>query len=335
VRYDLIVGRFVLACLIVTGCGFKPAARGDGGIVGDDGGDADADGMTIGADADGSIISATCFAKWFDGSIRFNNPVRLAALDDPAAYERDPSLLADEKTIFFNSNRAGSQGGSDVWTATRTSVTQDFGSPSVFDAASSTNGAEGKMSMTEDQLAFVVASSRTPSHGTGTDMWMATRTATNMPWPVPTQAHLDAVNTNDGQEDPVISGDLLRLYLAPTNANPQHIVRTTRANTGMDFPAPTVIAELDSNMGEGDPALADGERIIVFTSGRSGGSGGGDLWYSTRAQITNTWSAPKVVPDVNGGGNDGDAWVSTNGCRLYFASDTLGQNYTLWQAVAH
>ncbi len=56
-------------------------------------------------------------------------PVRtfdeLAASDDGG---KQPSLTADELTIFFHSvNRSGGTGGGDLWTATRTSIEEPFG----------------------------------------------------------------------------------------------------------------------------------------------------------------------------------------------------------------
>jgi len=322
------VGRLIVALVVVTGCGFKPSVGGDGGVPG---GDADAD---ANPDADGSIAPATCLPSWVDGTIRFATPTRIAELYDPSGFERDPSLLGNEKTIFFSSNRTGSQGGSDVFVATRTSVTATFGTPTVYGPASSTNGEDNKLTMTSNELAFIVASTRTPSHGMGTDVWTATRATTAATFSTPTQAHLDSVNTNDGQEDPAITDDLLRLYVAPTNASPQHIAFSSRANAGANFSAPAVIAELDSGAGDADPAPSKDELLIVFSSTRGGGMGGSDLWYATRATSSATWNTPMIVPDVNGGGNDGDPFLSANGCRLYFASDTLGQGFTLWQAVA-
>jgi len=318
----------MLALAVLTGCGFKPNATGDGGVPD---GDADAD---LFGDADGAVTPATCVPSWIDGTIQFNTPTRIAELDDPSGFERDPSLLGNEKTIFFSSNRTGAQGGSDVYFATRTSVTATFGSPAIYAPASSTNGEDNKITMTSSELAFIVASTRTPSHGMGTDLWIATRPNTGAMFATPTQAHLDMVNTDDGQEDPVITDDLLRLYLAPTNANPQHIAFSSRPNAGANFSAPAVIAALDSGAGDADPTLSPDELLIVFSSSRGGGAGGSDLWYATRATSSATWGTPKLVPDVNGGGNDGDPFVSANGCRLYFASDTLGQGFTLWAATA-
>ena len=63
----------------------------------------------------------------------------------------------------------------------------------------------------------------------------------------------------------------------------------------------------------------------IYASNRTGaGAGGSNLWYATRSSASGTFGAPKPVPDVNGGTNDGDPWLSLDGCRLYWASDRSG-----------
>jgi Tol biopolymer transport system component len=102
----------------------------------------------------------------------------------------------------------------------------------------------------------------------------------------------------------------------------QRIVRSTRA-PAEDFPVPAVVPELDSGAGDADPALSLDERVIVFSSARGGSLGGGNLWYAVRLSTTQAFGMPKEVPDLNTAANDGDPWLSDDGCRLYFASDRV------------
>jgi Tol biopolymer transport system component len=322
------VDRLVVVWVLACGCGFRPSAGrpGDGGL------DPDADAATQ-LDADATILPSTCMARWLTHTIQFQPPTRLG-LSATTSFERDPFLSHDEKTIYFSSNRSPATN-ADIFVATRPNLGAAFGSPTRFTVANDAAAYDGKLAMSTDELTFVVSSDRTGTQG-GADLWVSVRTALGNGFGIPSEIHLGNVDDAKDQEDPVISTDKLRLYLAPQSVatNQQHIVMATRATEQDDFDAPVAIAELDSGLGDADPALTDDERLIVFSSNRPGGSGGIDLWYATRANATAAFTTPaNLGAVVNGGGNDGDPWISPDGCRLYFASDTLGDN-DLWVAVA-
>jgi hypothetical protein len=58
----------------------------------------------------------------------FDPPVHLSELGS-SADESDPVVTADELTIYFGSTRGNGAGGIDIWTASRTSTAQPFGTP--------------------------------------------------------------------------------------------------------------------------------------------------------------------------------------------------------------
>jgi hypothetical protein len=57
----------------------------------------------------------------------YGAPTPVAELNQAGVDDADPVLSADRLTIFFASTRPGGQGGSDIWTATRTSTASAFG----------------------------------------------------------------------------------------------------------------------------------------------------------------------------------------------------------------
>jgi len=59
----------------------------------------------------------------------YGAPTPVAELNQAGVDDADPVLSADRLTVFFSSTRTGSLGGSDIWTATRTSTTAAFGTP--------------------------------------------------------------------------------------------------------------------------------------------------------------------------------------------------------------
>lgn len=69
----------------------------------------------------------------------------------------------------------------------------------------------------------------------------------------------------------------------------------------------------------GHPALDEGGQIMVFSSNRSGGYGGNDLWMCKREG--DKWSEPvNLGPEINTEGNEGFPFIHPVG-YLFFASD--------------
>jgi len=311
-------GRSVV--LVACGaCGFRaPIVGGDALPPGD--------ALDAAPDVPSDVAGLTCEQKWLAHAIRFNPPVRIAELDTPG-YERDPFLAPDELTIMFSTDRTGGVGGTDVWLAKRSTIGGTFGSPTVMPDVNSSGG-EGKLSMTSNALSVAVASDRGGGQG-GVDVWLGTRASPSGSFTM-SQTHVGAINTGSNEFDPLLSLDGLRLYFAPVVSNVQQLAVSSRTSASGDFGAPTPLGSLNSGTGEADPALALADRLIVFSSNRTGN---GDIYYATRATPTDPFGAPAPVPDVNTGSGDGDPWVSPDGCRLYFAS-YIGGDPDLFVATA-
>lgn len=317
-------------CLVaLLGCRFTPGQVADDAlVVGDDVLVDDAGGGDAGADAD---TPATCNARWLDGTIRFGTPVPLTTINS-SAYDRDPFLTPDEKTIWISSGRAGGMNGS-VWIAKRASTADDFSTPAVdpdFESA----GNETKLSQTADGLVAVVGSDRNPS--ANVDVWEATRATVNDNWSPLSRTNLGSVNTSGSDHDPTISADGLRIYLAPDSPSPQHIAVATRADRASAFGMPTTLTELSSGVGDADPSPTPDERILLFASNRDPGPSGPNapnVYYATRATSTGTFDAPLLVPDINDDNGEGDPHLSSDGCRIYFAR-TGANDFDIYVATA-
>lgn len=82
---------------------------------------------------------------------------------------------------------------------------------------------------------------------------------------------------------------------------------------------PVMIAELDA--GDADnPTLTADMLEIFFDSSRTGGAGVADIWTSTRASVTASWSAPVNVAALNTGSVDEFPEISPDGLTLFFSS---------------
>ena len=312
-----------LALALLGGCSFSHGML----VAGDD---APADSAQLQSDAPVDA-APSCLAQWHDGTIHFGIPVDLTAMSS-ATYDRDPSVSADELTFWVSSSRTGTIGGADVFQATRATKASAWSTPVSIPPISST-GTETKFSVTADGLYGVVGSDRTGSVNGSLDVWEATRVTADGAWSAPLQTHLGKVNTGGSDHDPTISGDGLRLYLAPQNGV-QAIQVATRASRNDNFAAPVTITELYSGYGDGDPALSADELVIAFSSGRPATRGGGNIWYAVRASTTAAWSAPLPLDDLNTDGYEGDPTLSSDGCRVYFARDVGSGNWDIMLATA-
>lgn len=322
-----------LAVCVLAGCAFHTHAAPSDGAIGSDAPDAAIDSAI---DAPPDAPRGPCMAQWLDHTIRFGQGTAITELNS-SAYERDPYLSPDEKTVYFSSIRADSLptgGGTDIYIATRTSVPGTFTTPVKYASASTTSGSETKLSITGDGKYLVVGSSQTGGAG-GVDVWEASG-ATPFVFGGLSRTHVMMLEDSGNQQDPMVSSSGLHLYEAPDSTGMQLLSVASRGATNMNFGAPVAITELnDASTGTADPTVNVDETVIVFSSGRTGTIGNGDLWYSTRATATATWSTPIQVPGVNTTANEGDPHLGGDGCRLYFASDRdSGQDWDLFVATA-
>jgi len=304
------------ALLLLGACAFRgPALPGDGGA--DARPDAPTDDSPAG-DATGDGSAPPCWARWHAGP-SLGAPVKLAGVNS-AGTDRDLYITPDERELFFSSDRAGSTD-KDIWYATRTTATDPFGTPARR-ADLSTAGWDSKLTLSADRLTVILTSNAGGKH----TLWHATRPAADQPFGALDQTLLGMVDTADLQFDPHLSTDGLRLYFGPSSPT-QHLAIARRAQLGQDFGPPALIAELNSAGADGDPAVSADERVMVFTSTRGGNA---DLWYATRADPTQSWGAPALVPGVNTSSVEGDPQLAGDGCHLYFASTAGGTDYNIW-----
>jgi len=151
------------------------------------------------------------------------------------------------------------------------------------------------------------------------------------------QTDLTAVNlTGTSQADPTLSGDGKRLYFAAVLADGhQHIMVATRAAASGPFGTPVGIAELDSLTGDADPSLSQDETVILFSSLRNYATNKDELFYAVRSDLAHPFGPVQALAPINDSTEDGDPFLSADGCTVYFATDRNGDalDYDLWEAT--
>lgn len=92
------------------------------------------------------------------------------------------------------------------------------------------------------------------------------------------------------------------------------------------FGEPTNMGPLvNSPSVEQSPSLSADSLSLFFASNRPGGSGGRDLWVTTRETIHDDWDQPvNLGPLVNRGAEDRGTSISADGLELYFHSNRSG-----------
>ncbi len=230
---------------------------------------------------------ATFFDPW-------GTPVNLGPIVNSPYEDGMPSISADGLALFFNSKRPGGYGDCDLWVTTRETTEDDWGSPVNLGSTINSSQFEACPSISTDGLMLFFASDR-PGGSGRVGLWATTRSTVSDPWGPPVNLG-PTVNSLYVDNPPSISDDGLSLFFGsdrPGGFGSLDIWVTTRETTDDDWSAPVNLGPTvnSSAMDYASSISADGSTLF-FTSYRSGGYAGYDLW-----QV-------KILPvvDLNGDG---------------------------------
>jgi Tol biopolymer transport system component len=138
------------------------------------------------------------------------------------------------------------------------------------------------------------------------------------PWGTPTKIALSPPDPSD--DDPTLTGDLLELYVNSSREGNSDIFVATRTAVDQAWSSPTRVAELSSGSTETTPEVSADGLTMYFSSDRAGGTGGADLWRSTRTLRTDAWGAPMPISELNDATPDTAGGVTPDGLAMAFAS---------------
>ncbi len=299
---------------ISLGVGICAAAGGAGGcgnVTVDAGpgatrGDAGADGSAGGA---GSAGTVAC-----DVHTPFGAPVAAAAFNSDVG-DDGLSFSSDGLTAYISSARS-SRGDFDIFTLTRPSADQPFGSATALDGGINTADQERDPHVSRDGLKLYYFS----NHGLGAtfDLFVSTRASLSASFGpgVP----LAALNSTANEFNPFpTSGDQV-LYFAsdrPGGAGGTDIYRAPLAVTATTV-APSLISEISTAASEYRPVPSDDGLTMYFDRV---GAANDDILVATRATATDPFGPARAVTELNSAGIDYPIWLSTDRCTIYFGSD--------------
>jgi hypothetical protein len=233
-----------------------------------------------------------------------------------------PIQSPDGLSLYMASNRPGGKGGLDIWVATRSSTGDPWGAPANLPEPINTVADDFcPTPIHADGLLFVsrrVVEGMTCGLG---DIYY-TRRNPAQGWSEPEHLGCDPAGPNsalDEQGPSYIQGRLYfsRSTLPPGNSGELFV---SEKQGDMSFGPAAAIVELnDPAANDIQPNVRKDGREIVFSSNRTGGAGGQDIWSSTRASVDDPWSPPTNLGSaINTGAAETRPSLSWDAQTLYF-----------------
>jgi Tol biopolymer transport system component len=254
---------------------------------------------------------AACGRIDFDAVVQ-TEPERLDVLLS-AGEDDDPSLTADQREIYFNSDRSGAN---KIYRAVRASVTSPWSAPEVVTELEG-DGDEDHPAISPDGLRIVFSSDRPPS--TGNDLWMATRE--NRQLPFGPAFRLEALASADDEENPFIDSAMTYVYFSSDRDGTTSIYVSRRTDEVFGMPVKV--------MTQGSAPWVNGnETVLCFGSSRTGDQ---DIWCASRDTAADAFAAPAAIVELDDGHSEEDPWLSADATTIYFASNR-GGNVDLYTA---
>jgi len=278
-------------------------------------------------------VAATAVAAW--AGPQFSAWATAAPVDavdavgvNTPAQDGCPIQSPDGLDLYIASNRTGSSG-LDLWVAHRGSTDEPWGNPiNVNDElGADLNTAADEFCPTPvrgNGLFFV----RRPSACGLGDIYFARYNPAHG-WSEPERLACapEGPNTMLDEMGPsyVEAGGGDRLYYSSSRTAAQGglvlgDIFMSRMGAGGTFGPAELVVELSDPMANDiQPNVRKDGQEVVFSSGRSGGSGSQDIWFATRENGGDSWSQPQNLgPNINTGNSESRPSLSWDGSTLYF-----------------
>jgi len=209
-----------------------------------------------------------------------------------------------------------------------------FGEPTnLGPIVNSTDGDTGP-AISADGLTLYFGSGRPGGYGES-DLLVTTRQTINDEWSIPVNLG-STVNSSSSDGFPSVSADGLALYFTSDRpggyGTTNDLWVTTRKTKDDPWVGPVNLGPtVNSSTNDARPCISPDGMELDFYSDRPGGSGGSDLWVTTRAAEDEPWEAPvNLGPIVNSPNTDLNPYISGDGLWLFFGSfnrsDGFGQS---------
>ena len=268
----------------------------------------------------------------------FSGPQNMGAIINSASDDQGGAIAPSGLSLYFTSNRAGGQGGQDLYVSQRAALGLAWGAPQNLGAT--LNSAENDLapSFSRDGRLMFFTSNRLTGMGNN-DIYLSTRTNPNNDFGWTAPVNLGApINTQFSERGATFFEDMTTgintLSFAreiDSTMAPFHDLYQSTRNADGTFDAPTLITELNSIGSEIRATFrSDGLEVFIHTA-RPGGLGAPppapatfDIFVSTRASTSAPWNPPVLVAGLNTTFTEGGPALSPDGSVLYLQSNRPG-----------
>ncbi len=213
----------------------------------------------------------------------WGTPTVLGSTVNSSSMDATPCISSDGLSLFFDSWRSGGSGGSDLWMTTRATIYDPWGTPVDLGTMVNSSASDIGPCISADGLELYFGSDRTGGSGDW-DIWVTTRATISDAWG-PAVNLGSTVNSPAYDGVPAISPDGLLLFITSLRSGgygDNDIWVTKRATRDGEWGEPVNLGPMiNTSAGEAEPSISFDGRWLYFddyTTMRSGGIGGPDLW---------------------------------------------------------
>ena len=257
----------------------------------------------------------------------FDPPVPVDGVNT-AEDEGAARLTDDELTMYVDGSHAVDGPSYGIYFTTRATVDSPFGQRTPFPSTDTINTSDDEYApnVTADDKTLVFE--RKTLATSDSNFYIATRSNPGDPF--------GAVSTIANLNTPAYESNV---YLRDTATELWHVRKPIAANANTDISVATltmgvgyVIDPPDGQLEkvnlatsiEASPVISKNGLALYFASDRPGGPLGRNIWVATRSARGGKFNVPVIVANVNSDGRDYPGFISSDGCRLYLASDRAG-----------
>jgi Tol biopolymer transport system component len=208
-----------------------------------------------------------------------------------------PCVSADGLELYFEANRPGGFGDTDILVTSRKTTDEPWGDPVNLGSTVNSPRRDGGPNISPDGLELYFKSNRSGGYG-GEDLWVSNRPTKDDPWGIPINLG-SIINGSDWDREPSISSDGLVLFFGSVRPGYGDIDLwlTSREAKNNAWSEPLNIGPgINTATSEDGASISSDGRTLYFSdyqsSTRPGGYGGADLWQVTIQPIV----------DLNGDG---------------------------------
>ena len=148
------------------------------------------------------------------------------------------------------------------------------------------------------------------------------------PWGTP--SIIMELSAGGSEDDPTLTADMLEVYF---NLNGD-IYGSTRGSLAEVWPMPVPITAVNSTTAtETTPEVSPDGLELYFSSNRVAGSGGQDIWVSSRQNRGDPFGTPTRVTALASGNDDVTATTFTNGALVMYLTSTRGGSLDMYRTT--